>query len=217
MMSFNPFEFAKEFIFKHYHQDTAKMLIWTGVTGYVLSSAAQVCAILFNSKIDDKTKSFLLPQECMDALANIVTFVSVTTLTKHGVAKLYQTGKWAPKSVKKCLESIPKFKNDIGKLNLNLDKELVAAKLPEKFKDVPEIYKACKSKGTTVATILAGIVSSSIITPLIRNKLASKAQKNFINYKKETSPKIEEKQPQPTFKSLHYDLYQAHSSSGLKI
>ena len=62
-------------------------------------------------------------------------------------------------------------------------------------------YYACKNFATTVATVGAGILSSNVITPLARNAMASKMQKNYINGKKQVEIK-QQSTAQPTFKSL---------------
>ena len=189
-MAFNPLQWCKKAIYNAYHENTAKMLIWTGVTGYVLSSAAQLGAILFNNKLDDKTKSFLLPQECMDAGANILTFLSITTLTKSLVTKLHDSGKWLPKSVREYVEKKPEIVKKIGKIDFK-----IADYLP-KDSELLKAFKACKAKNATYATIGAGIVASSIITPLLRNRTASKVQKNYIAYTKNKENSVTEIKPE---------------------
>lgn len=168
-------------IAKKFTEDNSKMLIWTGVAGWALSSAAQIGAILFNPKIDDKQRSFLVPQEFADAVVNIGLFFLVTQLTKNTVKKMFTTGKFAPESVNKFLKNHKIYTDKIGKVDFNIDK---ISDMPETVKSS---YKACKNFGTTVATIGAGIVASNVITPVIRNKSAARAQKKYIDYKK-TSP-----------------------------
>ena len=113
------------------------------------------------------------------SFVNIGSFFLVTQATKRTVAKLFSTGKFAPSNVRKYLENSP-FKDKVGKLDFKLDTIL------KQDKTFPaESYYTCKNFGTTVATITAGIVSSNIITPTIRNALATKMQKNYINNKQE--------------------------------
>ncbi len=63
-------------------KDASKMLIWTGVAGWTLSSLAQVGAVLFNNKISNEKKSFLVPQEMADAAVNIGSFFLITQAAK---------------------------------------------------------------------------------------------------------------------------------------
>jgi len=195
------FEALKNFAFKHFSDNTAGILIATGVAGYILSSAAQISGILFNSKLSKKEKSFLLPQETMDAVVNIATFLLITTLTKKTVGKLYQSGKWVPKSVREFLNKKPELREQIGKLG-KFDVRESLLESPELLQS----YDACKSFGTTVASIGAGILSSSIITPIVRNKRAAKIQKEYIDYKNNEIANLENKPQlaqQTNFKALN--------------
>lgn len=168
---------------KHFRKDASKMLIWTGVAGWALSSAAQIGAILVNKKIPDEQKSFLVPQEMADAAVNIGLFFLVTQMTKRTVAKMFSTGKFAPRSVRNYLDARKDlYGHRIGKADFDLDTVLKqdTVNFPK------EQYYGCKNFGTTLATISAGVVSSNILTPIIRNNMASKAQQRYIDYKKNT-------------------------------
>ena len=91
-----PLDCILNWVAKNFKKDASKMLIWTGVAGWTLSSLAQICAILFNPNIPNEQKSYLVPQEMADAAVNIGSFFLVTQLTKNTVSKLFQTGKFAP-------------------------------------------------------------------------------------------------------------------------
>lgn len=175
----NPFKNALNWIAKNFRKDASKMLIWTGVAGWSLSSVAQIGAVLFNPKISNEQKSFLIPQEFADAAVNIGSFFLVTQVAKKYVSKLFSTGKFAPKSVREYLSKHKDLYADkVGKLDFDLDKVL------KQNADFPkEKYWACKNFGTTVATVGAGILSSNIITPIVRNEMAANMQKNYINKK----------------------------------
>ncbi len=162
-------------------KDISKMLIVTGVIGWAASSIAQIGSIYMNDKISDEKKSFLIPQEFADACVNIGAFFLITLLAKKTVAKLFSTGKFAPESVRKYLEKNKDLYADkIGKLDFNLGDVL------EKDKNAPlRSYNACKNIGTTIATVGAGVVSSNIVTPILRNSMASNVQKQYIEVKRE--------------------------------
>lgn len=194
-----PLDTVLNWVAKNFSKDASKMLIWTGVAGWTLSSLAQIGAILFNPKIPNDQKSYLVPQELADAAVNIGSFFLVTQMAKKTTAKLFSTGKFAPKSVREYLNSKKEvFGNKIGKLDFDLDE---AKKL---LPDFPvESYYACKNLGTSLATVGAGIVSSNIITPIIRNSMATEMQKNYLKAKHPQENK------QPVFK--------ANYSTGLKI
>ncbi len=187
-----------EWIAKNFRKDASKMLIFTGVAGWSLSSLAQICGILFNPEIPNEQKVYLIPQELADAAVNIGSFFLVTQMAKKTVSKLFSTGKFAPKEVRKFLDKNKDiYGKKIGKLDFDLDEVL------KKTADFPkDSYYTCKNFGTTVATVGAGILSSNIITPIVRNNMASSMQKKYIDEKKAL-----EKQPvkkNTSFKSNPY-------------
>jgi len=191
-----------EKIAKKYADDPAGMLISTGVIGWMLSSAAQICAILFNPKIPNEQKGYLVPQEFADAAVNIGSFFAITQMLKYGTKKLFDTGKFAPKKLRAFLaEHKDLVKDKIGRYDFNLENTF---KDIEGFKDTG--FDTARAFGTTLATITGGVISTNLVTPIVRNQMATKMQKNYINYKKA------EAENQPTFKA-----YPINYSNGLKI
>lgn len=185
-------------------EDPAKMLIWTGAAGWLLSSAAQVGAVVFNKKIKDEQKSFLIPQEMFDAFVNIGTFLLITTSVKKLTQKLFTTGKIVPKSLREWLNNNKELKDKVGKVDFNLDKIGLDNNLKKNY----EIYK---NFGTTTATIGAGIVASNIITPVIRNKMASNTQKNYRILTQDADV------PRPNIQAVPRHTFNANYSNGMKI
>lgn len=181
----NPLDATLTWIAEHFRKDASKMLIWTGVAGWTLSSLAQIGAIWFNSKIPNEQKSFLVPQEMADAAVNIGSFFLITQASKKMVSKLFSTGKFAPKAVKEYLErNKDLYAKKIGKLDFDLDEVLKS----DKINFPKDEYYACKNFGTTLATVGAGVVSSNIVTPIIRNNMATKMQKNYITKQQNDRP-----------------------------
>ena len=78
----NPFNRILDWVAKNFRKDASKMIIATGVAGWTLSSLAQISAIVFNPKISNDKKSFLVPQEFADAAANIGSFFLITLMVK---------------------------------------------------------------------------------------------------------------------------------------
>lgn len=176
---FNPFKSALNWIATNFRKDASKMLIWTGVAGWTLSSLAQISAVLFNPKLSKEQKSFLVPQEFADAAVNIGSFFLITQVAKKYVSKMFSTGKFAPEKVRNYLDKNKElYENKVGKLDFDLDEVLKNDRFFPK-----EEYWACKNFGTTVATVGAGILSSNIITPVVRNQMAAGMQKKYINNK----------------------------------
>ncbi len=164
----------KNLIAKHYGDNPGRMLIHTGVIGWILSAAAQVMAIAINDKIPKEQKMFLIPQEMADAAVNIVSFYAVTQTFASVAGKLVKTGKWLPGSVRAFLE-----KSGLGaklgkkgfnvKVDGNLTDEL--AKQYDKFNNGIDV----------IATTIGSILSCNIITPLVRNEIAADRQKKAIS------------------------------------
>ncbi len=173
MLKSSLFSKCKDFIAKHYGENPGRMLIHTGVVGWILSSAAQVAAIVINDKIPKEQKMFLIPQEMADAGVNIASFYLITQSFKSVAAKLVKTGKLLPGSVRKFVNE-NKLTDKIGKNNFNIAKD---AYLP---KDLAQNYKSFEDGVDVVATTIGSILSCNIVTPIVRNEIAAKRQKSGI-------------------------------------
>ncbi|MBR2430953.1 hypothetical protein IKB17_05780 [bacterium] len=202
----NPFKKALGWLVKNFGDDTSKIIITSSIVGWVISAIAQTVAIAFNPKFDKEQKSFLMPQELADAAVNIAAFFFVTQSTKKYVTKMFKTGKIAPKMVRNHLNSNKSlYENKVGKLDLNLDEAIKYDKLfPEKE------YKTCKNLVTTLATIFGGVVSTNIITPVIRNNMASRMQKKYIE-EISNANLMEKKTESENIKPLSNQTFKSHS------
>lgn len=181
-------KYLNEFIQKRFNwicetftNDTSKMLIVTGTLGWVLSSVAQIAGIYSNDEISDEKKSFLIPQEFMDGGINALSFIGITTIAKRWIEKMASTGKIAPQSVRTFLNQNPELKAKVGKFDFNLGNVI-----PQNIKAYKS-YTSHKNFITTMGTLGASVLSCNIVTPLIRNAMASRVQKNYIDMKKNPS------------------------------
>ena len=163
-------------IFDNFKEDTSKMLIVTGTLSWILSSVAQVCGIIRNQKISSEKKSFLIPQEMMDAVVNVGAFFGITMFTKKVISKMARTGKIAPQSVRDFLNNSI-HKDKVGKYNFDLDH------IDFNNSKVADTYESYKNFVCTMGTIGASILSCNIVTPVIRNVTASRVQKTYIDMK----------------------------------
>lgn len=209
---------VKDMIAKLYGKDPAKMLIHTGVIGWILSSAAQVVAIAINDKIPKEQKMFLIPQEISDAGVNIVSFYLVTQGFKSVASKLVKSGKWLPKNVHDFLVG-KNFANKLGKADFRIGKNV---KLPD---DIEKSYTSFKKGIDVIATTIGSILSCNIITPIVRNEIAANRQKSLVN-KMNTSnkqnpldtnnnfPKLKNYSCMKDFQTLSFNSY---SNPSLKI
>ena len=194
----NPFKSILNWFADNFRKDASKMLICTGVAGWTLSSIAQIGALVSNPKISKEQKNYLIPQEIADAVVNIGAFFLITLLAQKSVAKLFSTGKFAPEKVRAYMKKFPeKYANNVGKVGFDLDKAFANdSKFPK------EAYYICKNFYTALATVSAGVVSSNIVTPIVRNNMASKMQKNLMASNENATPK-KPLQTQPTFRASY--------------
>ncbi len=162
----------KTLVAKHYGSNTGKMLIHTGVIGWILSSAAQVAAIVINDKIPKEQKMYLIPQEIADAAVNIVSFYAITQTFSSVAKRLVTSGKLLPKSVKDWMS----VKGLLGKIG-NSTSDIYKAGLSASAKKRLDMFK----EGIDVIGTTAGsILSCNIVTPIVRNEIAANRQKTGI-------------------------------------
>ena len=181
-MNNSPLQKSLEWVYNNFKKNTATMLVVTGTIGWGLSSLAQIGAIIFNPKIKKEQKSFLVPQAFWDAAINIGAFFLITQSTKKIVSKMASTGKIAPTKVREFLNKNKVYGDKVGKLDLDLDE--VLKKEPKFPKDS---YYSYKNYATTVGTVGASILSSNIVTPILRNSAASDVQKKYLNTRPQPS------------------------------
>lgn len=173
----------KTTLFQKYSENPGNMLVHTGVLGWILSSLAQVSAIVFNDKISPEQKSFLIPQEMADAAINIVSFYAITSSFKKAACKLVSTGKLTTTPIKEFLKK-NECKKFIGNSKFNIED------LPN-FKDIKSEYRPFKNGVDIVASVVGSIISCNIVTPIFRNKYAAKKQKQSIARMHANAPKIQ--------------------------
>ena len=167
----------KETILKKYGEQPGTMLVHTGTLGWILSSLAQIAAIVFNDKIPNEQKVFLIPQEFADAATNILSFYAVTYSGKALASKLVKTGKIRNAKISKFLDSIPNLdKSKIGNWDFDVTKQTGF-----KTSGIENDFKNFKNGVDVYAGLAGSILSSNIITPVIRNKYASERQRNTLN------------------------------------
>ncbi len=191
----NLFSNFKSVMYKNYGENPGKMLVHTGVLGWILSAMAQVSAVVFNDKISKEQKSFLIPQEMADAAINIISFYVVTSSFKNLASKLVSTGKLSTSKIRNYIKAKGVNPADyFGKLDSNIEKD---------FPEIKGDYKAFKNGVDVVASTIGSILSCNIITPILRNEYAAKRQKEAIAKMHATEQKNEIKQPQ----SISMDSY----------
>lgn len=192
-------------IYDKYAKNPGNMLIHTGVIGWALSATAQICGIVFNDKLTVKQKMYLIPQESADAFFNVVSFYAVTRVFNSLAKNLVKTGKWLPKDVAQHLKT--KGIKGVGTEHFDMTKLDLPTDISKSY------YK--HYQGLDVGSTLAGSIEScNILTPIFRNHVAAKKQKeNMMKYdSKKQIIKVEPKKLQynkPSFTDF--------SSGSLKI
>ena len=188
------------YMFKNYSMDDGKLLVHMGALSWVFGAFAQVGAVICDKNIDKKKKKFLLPQEAADAGANVVLFYTVCDVIKRASDKLVESGKLLTKEAADAIKALkPSAKNwkdvftaaelkgnltellqDGSKLNIFNGQVLTQAQKDAVNKALTAVEKHKNNMGI-VAAIGASILACNIITPYVRNFIASKWQKNQLH------------------------------------
>ncbi len=156
--------------FDKFSTNQSGMLIWTAAIGWMLSSAAQIGAIVANDKIDRDEKEFLVPQEIADAIVNILLFIGITTSLSRFAGKLVSTGKLTNTKILNALKE-PSALRELEAKKLNIELGKFSTNLGE-IEAIRHVYKPFENAVKSIASLPGMIISSNIITPIIRNRAA---------------------------------------------
>lgn len=199
----------KNYLYKKYGQESGKMIVHAGVVTWILASVAQVGAVVFNDKIPNEQKKFLVPQEIADGVINIIAFYAVTNSMKNLAGRLVSTGKWSNAAIRKFVEQNPLKEVKLGESSTNL------AKTYKENEDFYKAYSPFKNGVDMIATTIGSVVSCNVIAPFIRNPLGAFEQKRSIQ--KENS-KIVKQQLNKSEKPLAFKSnYVMYNQNRLKI
>lgn len=168
------FSTLKSNLYKHYGENPGKMLVHTGTAGWILSSAAQVMAIITNDKIAPEQKTFLIPQEIGDGLINILSFYLLTSSVKNICSKAVLNGKIANKAIKGYLQK-NKLTDKIGNIDFDIKKTT-------NFNEVKDEFISFKNGVDVLASTAGSVLSCNIVTPILRNEYAAERQKSMNEY-----------------------------------
>ena len=236
-----------QYMWNHYSKDGGKLLVHMGAAGWVLSSAAQIGMLLGDKSIDKKQKKFLLPQESADAAVNVVMYYSICELIKRGGDLLVEKGKFLTDEVVDLIlkmkpSSMPalkqkewtklftkaELKQNLSFLlqnadNLNIVKNLSNTErtaVLDAAKEALKKFESHKNNVGIISAIAASVLACNIITPYVRNKLASKAQKK-LQYKEDLAVRKQQITTNITMRNLLPKSFKSfnnyNSFSGIKI
>lgn len=167
----------KNYIYKHYGQESGKMLVHAGIITWITASLAQIFAVAVNNKIPSEQKKFLIPQEIADGAVNVLTFYMITNSMRTVASKLVSTGKWSTEAIRNFVaKKAPKIK--MGDLSTNLGETF------KENKEFHDSYDTFKGGMEMMAASVGAVVSCNAITPFIRNSWGAKRQKESINREK---------------------------------
>lgn len=167
--------FLENFLDAIAHQstfNTANILILLSAGGWLASSVAQVIGIYRNKNYTKEEKSFMIPQELADAFVNIGAFLLVTKSLKSLTSKMVETGKLAPKSIQNFLGN-KGLLSERGKFDFNVT-------TVDGFQKHINTYNTFKTVAESTAAIVGGVLSSNIITPILRNKIGAKRKDSMM-------------------------------------
>ncbi|MDD3594441.1 MAG: hypothetical protein PHX18_07430 [Candidatus Gastranaerophilales bacterium] len=163
--------FGKQLLDKACEQgvnNRAAFLKNVSTVGWVLSCLAQVGAIIINDKIPSKEKKFLIPQEIMEGVVNVALFWCLTSRATDWGRKLVLTKKFIPKSLAPHLKDFKPKSFKVEKLQQEFFNH-VRKTCPNNF---AEAHNAIEGIGL-ITSIIGSVVACNLVTPIIRNKLAS--------------------------------------------
>jgi hypothetical protein len=175
-------------------EDKAKLQNITGAVAWGVSCLAYVGAIALNKNIPSDQKKFLIPQELTDGAINVGLFLAITSKAQKIATKQLEKGNIWPKDMKEEVSSIKKQIGENAKLG-EVEKHL-------KPESVERLGKF-KTTYPLLISIIGSAIASNIVTPIVRNIVASKIQDKTtedadeIARKFQTSPIYKKPVPQP--------------------
>lgn len=190
-------------------KDQAHFQNWCGTIAMVLSCLAFTGSIAFNKGVPSDQKKFLVSQELADGAVNVALFWIMTDKFKKWANKKIETGRVFPKEMK---EKIEKVRVEVGeKATL---KDMKPKFTAEELTKIDKFHSGFRN-GVSLGGSLFAV---SILTPIIRNVIASKFQEKAINreVKKQAVPITQQQRPTNIVKPLSVNPYPV-SNAQMKI
>lgn len=199
-----------KFVYDKFSKDVGSFLLWSGVTGWILSCVNQTVAILINDKIPTKQKKFLIPQEISDGIINTILFAACTrSFTKVG-EKLVQSGRLATKELREIyktklhegktieslikteMEGVNKAKNALNISELPVMNNNTISGFNKEHNDK---YFNFADGVSFVFSTIGSVIACDFVTPFVRNKFASYRQKQYLLSQQNNEKQQESIQP----------------------
>ena len=176
---------------KQYGNEGGTMLIHLGALSWLLAAVAQVVSLACNREINADEKKFLFPQEIADGVTNFSMFYLLTLSVQKAYKFCIERGVVIQKDIKDCLKK--KYGDNLKDLLKNHE----ISSLLKDDKDNLAKFMKFKEGGDIFTTIIASILAVNVITPIIRNKIASFFHNNSLEKEKEK----QNQEKQETFKT----------------
>ena len=192
-----------EYIYKNFEKDSGSMLLITSAIAVSVSSLAQAAAALMNKKYTLSQKAFMVPQELTEGVISVLSLIMISLPVQVFAKKYARTGKIITKEMQPYMEKydLMKRRGDIDfDFKKFVNKEIAKIKGSDKFKrskapeqeemlkehlDIIQIYDANQDATSAISTAMAGVFTTSLVLPYIRNLSASYYQKlNIQQYKR---------------------------------
>ncbi len=178
----NPFvEKTERFIINHL-DSASTMLVLMGIVATVTSSIAQQIGIKANKNIPKETKEYLVNQEKNDCILSAGLTWLTGTGSKKLVMKLTDMGYLLNNKIRTEADAIA-LKH--GMTHRQLAKTgfyKVEGLKPElnicQFDNLKRNFRRCQEGLSVIAAVGAAIITTNVIVPILRNKLAKPPKKN---------------------------------------
>ena len=189
-----------EYIYKHLEYGSGSMILATSMFGIAMSSLAQTMAILFNDKYTVSQKAFMVPQEltegCITVLSMFLITKPIQKLTKHYT----KTGKILSKDLinyakennllskrgKPDFDFSQSIKDIISKIEKSnkfiKSSEIEKNRLVSMHRGALNEFDVLTDSTSAITTTAGSILSTALISPLLRNYSASYYQKINMDY-----------------------------------
>ena len=189
-----------EFVYKHLEKGSGAMILMTSMLGIAMSSVAQTFAILLNDKYSISQKAFMAPQELTEGCITVLSMFLITKPIQKITKQYTKMGKILSKDLIQYAEK-NHLLSERGKLNFdfgesiksiingieNSDKfirssEVDKAKMLAEHKDAIHSFHSLEDSTSAITTTAGSILSTALISPLLRNYSASYYQKINMEY-----------------------------------
>ncbi|MCQ2788807.1 MAG: hypothetical protein MJ229_00365 [bacterium] len=152
--------------------NVSNLFIWTTIISNATSCAAQCFGIKKNPQNDDKRKSFLTKQEIAECGLNIASYFIFSKGFEKGAKNLVSSGKVLSKKIVNLAAKNNIDITDFKKVSQSLD-----GKVTDNLKVLKNDYDCFKQGVGLVGTISGGLLSTTLVVPVLKNTIATQIQK----------------------------------------